>query len=99
MPQPSGCGSTEHRRRMPRWLGVDHGTKRIGLAVGDTADGIVTPLAVLAAEPLAAVIDQIRRTVEQYDAVGVVVGWPINMDDSAGPPARAACGIAFVRGG
>ena len=75
---------------MTRWLGIDHGTKRIGVAAGDTADGIATPLAVLPAEPLSQVIEQIRCFIEQYDAAGIVVGWPLNMDDSEGPQARLA---------
>ena len=29
---------------MPRYLGIDHGSKRLGLAVGDTDTGLATPL-------------------------------------------------------
>ena len=70
---------------MGRWLAVDPGTKRIGLAVGNTTDGIAMPLAVLAAEPRASLPERIVAAAREYEAVGLVVGWPLNMDDSEGP--------------
>lgn len=79
---------------MPRWLGVDHGTKRIGVAVGGTADRIATPLTVLPADPPASAIEEICHLAEQYQAEGIVVGWPLNMDDTVGPQARAAVEMA-----
>jgi len=75
---------------MGRWLGIDHGTKRIGIAVGSTADGVATPLAVVAARPWEALVARLRERIEQYGAEGVVVGWPLNMDDTEGPQGRLA---------
>lgn len=77
-------------QEMTRWLGIDHGTKRIGIAVGNDADGIATPLEVVAAEPLAMAIEQIVRLAGEYQAGAAVVGWPLNMDDSEGPQGRLA---------
>jgi len=79
---------------MARWLGIDHGTKRIGVAVGDTSDGVTTPLAVLDAQPPKEAIGQILVLAEQYDAEGLVVGWPLNMDDTEGPQGRTARELA-----
>ena len=73
---------------MAIWLGIDYGTKRIGVAAGNTADGIASPLTSIPAEPLDTAIDEIKRLVEEYRADGIVVGWPLNMDDSEGPQAR-----------
>ena len=75
---------------MGRWLGIDHGTRRIGIAAGSTGDGIASPVGVIAAEPAAEAIERIRELVEQYSAEGVVVGWPLNMDDTEGPQGRLA---------
>jgi len=75
---------------MGRWLGIDHGTKRIGVAAGSTDDGIAGPLKVLDAVPAQAAFQQIRRLAQQYGAQGIVVGWPLNMDDTEGPQARLA---------
>ena len=79
---------------MARWLGIDHGTKRIGVAVGDISGAIATPLAVISAEPIDAAIGRITELAEEYGVEGVVVGWPINMDDSEGPQGKLARAMA-----
>ena len=73
---------------MIRWLGIDHGTKRIGLAVSDPSGQIASPLDVIPAEPLSQVYEAIKKRVEEYGVEGIVVGWPLNMDDSEGPQGR-----------
>jgi putative Holliday junction resolvase len=75
---------------MGSWLGIDHGSKRIGVAVGDTASGIATPLEVIPAAPVPAVLERIAELARQYRAEGIVVGLPLNMDGSEGPQAAAA---------
>ena len=79
---------------MMRLLGIDYGTRRIGVAYGDEV-GVATPLpALVAKDPLrrwaglAALLRE-RRVTE------VVVGHPLNMDGSAGPKALEA--EAFAR--
>ena len=79
---------------MGRWLGIDHGTKRVGVAAGSTADGIASPLKVLPAEPPDEMLKAIDRLADEYDAVGIVVGWPLNMDDSEGPQGRLVRAMA-----
>lgn len=75
---------------MTRWLGVDHGTKRIGLAVSDAGGGIASPLEVLTETDPAAVAARIAQRAAEYEAAGVVVGWPLNMDDTEGPQGQLA---------
>ncbi len=79
---------------MPRWLGIDHGHKRIGVAVGSTEDALASPVEVLDAAPLPAAMDRIERLADEYGACGIVVGWPVNMDDTEGPQAREARAMA-----
>lgn len=72
-----------------RFLGVDPGTRRIGLATGDEL-GLASPLpALVQAETegrWAALLGEIeRRRINE-----IVVGYPLNMDDSVGPKAREA---------
>jgi len=76
---------------MPAWLGVDHGIKRIGIAVGNTEDCIACPLEVIdsGSDP-GRIHARVHALVSQYDIVGVVVGWPLNMDDSEGDQGRMA---------
>lgn len=70
-----------------RCLGIDYGTKRVGLAHGDEV-GVATPLpAVLepAGEPRWARLTEVIRTRRITD---IVVGYPYNMDGSAGFKAK-----------
>jgi putative Holliday junction resolvase len=73
---------------MTRYLGIDYGRRRIGLAIGDDALRIASPLDTLPAandpaKDAARVVD--RAAHEGVEAL--VVGLPLNMDGSAGPQA------------
>jgi putative Holliday junction resolvase len=73
---------------MGRWLGIDYGARRIGIAAGSTGDGIASPLEVIPAEPKEPAVGRIRQLVEDYQVEGIVVGWPLNMDGTEGPQAE-----------
>ena len=74
-----------------RALGVDLGSKRIGIAVSDRTGTIATPLTVLQRSgSVARDHQQIAKLVLEEEAEVVVVGLPKNMDGSLGPAARAA---------
>ncbi len=75
-------------------MAIDHGSKRIGLAVGATRDGIASPLTVLNAQPAHIAIAKILSVAGDYGAEGLVVGWPLNMDDTEGPQGRLARRLA-----
>ena len=79
---------------MARWLGIDHGTRRIGIAVGAQEDAIASPVAVIAAEPARDAVAEIARQAAAYEVAGIVVGLPLNMDDTEGPQAKLARGLA-----
>lgn len=72
----------------PRILGLDIGDARIGVAISDplhlTAAGIVAVHRVNMAKDLEA----IRKIAEENDAVEIVIGFPFNMDGSAGSQAE-----------
>lgn len=78
---------------MTRFLGIDPGTKRLGLARGDEL-GLASPMAALvqprAADRWAALLALVET--ERIDEI--VVGYPLNMDDSVGPKAREAEALA-----
>lgn len=74
-----------------RVIGLDLGSKRIGVAVSDRSGTIATPLTVLHRSGSRAKDHQaIARLVEEEEAVAVVVGLPLSLDGSIGPAARAA---------
>ena len=68
-----------------RWLAIDPGTKRIGLAVGSAS-----PVKSVPAEPRTAALADIKAAVEAYGVGAIVVGLPLNMDDSEGAQAKIA---------
>ncbi|GAB6876061.1 Holliday junction resolvase RuvX [Thermaerobacter litoralis] len=73
-----------------RWLGLDLGTRVIGVAISDP-DGIVArPLTSLPRRGDAADIAQVVELARRHEAGGIVVGWPRRLDGRRGPEAEAA---------
>lgn len=75
---------------MPRILGIDYGTRRIGLALSDPSGTVATPWQVLDAREE---VDAVRSILDGCAAQGVeriVVGLPMRMDGSDGPAAQSA---------
>ena len=74
-----------------RALGIDPGSKRIGLAVSDRSGTVASPLTVLQRSRSRRQDDaEIARIVREEEVEVVVVGLPVNMDGSMGPAAKAA---------
>lgn len=74
-----------------RVLGVDLGSKRIGIAVSDRSGTIASPLTVIQRSGSVARDHRaIADLVAEEEAVAVVVGLPLNMNGSVGPAAQAA---------
>ena len=74
---------------MPRYMAIDHGTKRIGLAVGDTETNLAAPvLGVPGSGDCEADARAVMSAAREYGADEFVVGLPLNMDDSEGPQAK-----------
>ncbi|MCP5519693.1 MAG: Holliday junction resolvase RuvX [Verrucomicrobiales bacterium] len=70
-----------------RILALDHGTKRIGVAVSDATKTIATPLEYIPAQPFAAFLDRLRQLIVEREVELILVGMPRNMDGSYGPAA------------
>lgn len=75
---------------MRRIVGVDHGSRRIGLAVGDTETGMAFARPALQRRSVIVDLDTIAALARDEDASLVVIGLPRNMDGSEGPQAAAA---------
>ena len=71
-----------------RWLGVDYGNARIGLAISDELALLAHPAATLANDGSAPT--KIREMVNQKKVTGIVVGVPRNMNGTFGPSAEKA---------
>lgn len=68
-----------------RLLGMDPGTKTIGLALSDTMLIVATPLETLKRTKFKNDVARIQEIVEKENVGGFVIGWPVNMDGTEGP--------------
>jgi putative Holliday junction resolvase len=74
-----------------RALGLDLGSKRVGVAIGDRTGTIASPLQVLQRSgSIKRDHEAIAKLVIEEEADIVVVGLPLNMSGSSGPAAQAA---------
>jgi putative Holliday junction resolvase len=73
-----------------RIIGLDHGSRRIGLAIGDLETRLAFSRPALQRTNLASDLEAIRRMADDEEANTLVVGLPRNMDGSEGPQAQAA---------
>jgi putative Holliday junction resolvase len=72
-------------RRNARLLGLDVGTKTIGLALSDIAQTIATPLETIRRTKFTIDAERLRTIVAEHDVGGFIIGLPISMDGSEGP--------------
>jgi putative Holliday junction resolvase len=70
-----------------RILALDHGTRRIGVAVSDELKMIAQPLEFIPAEPFADLVVRLKQIVQEKEVELIIVGMPRNMDGSYGPAA------------
>jgi putative holliday junction resolvase len=88
----------EFREALPnggRLMGLDVGTKTIGVAMCDSGWTIATAADLLHRTKFAADLDRLSRIVAAHSVKGVVVGLPLNMDGSDSP--RTQSTRAFAR--
>lgn len=75
---------------MTRLIGIDHGSRRIGLAVADREVGMAFERPALHRSREAQDLDAIMELARAEGAELAVIGLPLNMDGSEGPQAAAA---------
>jgi putative Holliday junction resolvase len=74
-----------------RALGIDLGTKRVGVAVSDSNGAVATPIEVVQRTgDRPAEHRRLARLIEEWEADILVVGMPYSLDGSVGPAAAAA---------
>ena len=81
--------------RGSRLLGLDLGTKTVGVALSDAERRIATPLETIARTRFTKDAERLGAHVRRFDVGGIVCGLPVNMDGTEGP--RAQSTRAFVR--
>ena len=72
-----------------RLLGLDLGSKRIGVAICDDRQSIATPFKIINKESAVQFINELNLIVKENNIEGIIVGNPINMDGSLGPSSQS----------
>lgn len=78
-----------------RLIGVDLGTKTIGLALSDVERRIATPLVTLARTQFSRDAQALSAQIRKFDVFALILGLPLNMDGGEGPRVQAT--RAFAR--
>jgi putative Holliday junction resolvase len=76
-------------------IGLDVGTKRIGVATSDPDRQLASPVETIARRSFALDAARLLALAAERKAVGLVLGFPVNMDGSQGPRAQSV--RAFAR--
>jgi putative pre-16S rRNA nuclease len=71
-----------------RILALDHGTRRIGVAVSDETKTIAQPLEYVPAEPFIDFLKRLKQLIADKEVELLLVGMPRNMDGTYGPAAQ-----------
>ena len=77
-----------------RLIGLDLGSKRIGVSICDEMQSIATPFKTLSKINTHKIIEDIKVIIQENDIGGIVIGNPINMDGSLGPSAQSVSDIS-----
>ena len=72
-----------------RLIGLDLGSKRIGVSICDEKQLIATPLKTINRNTLNELINELKMIIDENDIKGIIIGNPLNMDGSSGRSAQS----------
>ena len=72
-----------------RLIGLDLGSKRIGVSICDETQLIATPFKTINRSTAKDFIDELKRIIEENNIKGIIIGNPLNMDGSSGSSAQS----------
>ena len=72
-----------------RLIGLDLGSKRIGVSICDDKQLIATPLKTINRNSLEDLVDELRLIINENNIKGIIIGNPLNMDGSSGRSAQS----------
>ena len=72
-----------------RFIGLDLGSKRIGVSICDERQSIATPFKTINKTNTNELIDELKMIIKENNIGGIIVGNPINMDGSLGRSAQS----------
>jgi putative Holliday junction resolvase len=77
-----------------RFIGLDLGSKRIGVSICDERQSIATPFKTINKTNTNELIDELKIIIEENNIGGIIVGNPVNMDGSMGRSAQSVNDVA-----
>ena len=72
-----------------RLIGLDLGSKRVGVSICDERQSIATPFKTINKTNTNELIDELQEIITEYNIKGIIIGNPINMDGSLGRSAQS----------
>ena len=72
-----------------RLIGLDLGSKNIGVSICDEKQSIATPFKTIVKSSIDKLIDELKLIIRENDVNGIIVGNPINMDGTYGPSSQS----------
>ena len=72
-----------------RLIGLDLGTKRVGVAICDDKRKIATPLKTINYKSMKYLISELKEIISENHVIGIIIGNPINMDGSYGKSSQS----------
>jgi putative holliday junction resolvase len=77
-----------------RLIGLDLGSKRIGVSICDERQSIATPFKTINKTNTNELIYELKKIISEYNIKGLIIGNPINMDGSSGRSAQSVNDIS-----
>ena len=78
-----------------RFIGLDLGSKRIGISICDERQSIATPFKTINKTNTNELIDQLNVIIKENNIGGIIIGNPVNMDGSLGRSAQSVNDVAL----
>ena len=77
-----------------RLIGLDLGSKRIGVSICDDRQSIATPFKTINKTNTNKLIDELKDIIKEYNIKGIIIGNPLNMDGSSGSSVQSVNDIS-----
>jgi len=75
-------------------LGLDNGSKHIGVAISDPGLVLASPLCTIERGKFAATLETLRKIIQERQIGGLVIGLPLTLEGTTGPAAQSARTLA-----
>ena len=77
-----------------RLIGLDLGSKKIGISICDESQSIATPFRTISKTNINDLVNQLKEIIDENNVKGIIIGNPINMDGSLGKSSQSVKDIS-----